>query len=56
MDISFQTSAGDGTWNLEKCAAWASEHDFDCVRLSDSGACWSRTAFSARGRMRCWRR
>ena len=37
MDISFQTSAGDGTWSLEKCAAWASEHDFDCVRLSDRG-------------------
>ena len=38
MDISFQTSAGDGTWSLEKCAAWASEHDFDCVRLADRGA------------------
>ena len=37
MDISFQTSAGDGTWSLEKCAAWASEHDFDCVRLADRG-------------------
>ena len=38
MDISFQTSAGDGAWDLEECAAWAARHDFDCVRLADSGA------------------
>ena len=37
MDISFQTSAGGGGWSLEECARWAAAHDFDCVRLSDSG-------------------
>ena len=46
MDISFQTSAGDGTWSLEKCAAWASEHDFDCVRLSDRGVMESSRVLS----------
>ncbi len=39
MDISFFTSAGgQNNWSLEECARWAKEHDFDCVRLSDSGA------------------
>ena len=38
MDISFMTNAG-GTdqWSLDDCARWAKEHDFDCVRLSDTG-------------------
>ena len=38
MDISFMTGAGGGGWSLEECARWTREHDFDCVRLSDSGA------------------
>lgn len=41
MDISFQTGAGDGagwSWSLEECATWSRDHDFDCVRLADSGA------------------
>ena len=37
MDISFMTSAGDGAWSLEECARWATDHDFDCVRLTDRG-------------------
>ena len=37
MDISFQTSAGDGSWSLEECAKWAQENDFDCIRLADNG-------------------
>ena len=39
MDISFMTSAGgDGNWDLDECALWAKENDFDCVRLADNGA------------------
>ena len=39
MDISFMTSAGGANnWSLDECARWAREHDFDCVRLNDSGA------------------
>ena len=33
--------AGDGagwSWSLEECATWSRDHDFDCVRLADSGA------------------
>ena len=37
MDISFQTSAGEGSWSLEECAKWAQENDFDCIRLADNG-------------------
>jgi sugar phosphate isomerase/epimerase len=37
MDVSFFTSAGGSGWSLDECARWAREHDFDCVRLSDSG-------------------
>ncbi|MAT75086.1 hypothetical protein CMK14_08070 [Candidatus Poribacteria bacterium] len=37
MDISFQTSAGGGSWSLEECAKWAQGHDLDCIRLADSG-------------------
>ncbi|NKB69423.1 MAG: TIM barrel protein [Candidatus Latescibacteria bacterium] len=38
MDISFMTNAGGSGWSLDECAAWAQAHDFDCVRLGDSGA------------------
>ena len=38
MDISFMTGAGGGGWSVDECARWAKENDFDCVRLSDSGA------------------
>ena len=37
MNISFQTSAGDGSWSLEECAKWAQSNDFDCIRLADNG-------------------
>ena len=38
MDISFTSSAGaENTWSLAECATWAKKHDFDCVRLTDSG-------------------
>ena len=37
MDISFQTSAGEGGWSLEECAKWAQENDFNCIRLADNG-------------------
>ena len=38
MDISFMTNAGgDNNWSLDECARWAKEHDFDCVRLGDTG-------------------
>ena len=39
MDIGFFTNAGtDSSWSLDECAAWARANDFDCVRLSDTGA------------------
>ena len=38
MDISFMTGAGGSGWSLEECAGWAAAHEFDCVRLNDSGA------------------
>ena len=38
MDISFMTNAGGANnWSLDECAQWAKAHDFDCVRLGDSG-------------------
>ncbi|MEE2658413.1 MAG: sugar phosphate isomerase/epimerase [Candidatus Latescibacterota bacterium] len=43
MDIGFYTSAGgENGWSLQECATWARANDFDCVRLTDSGACDSR--------------
>ena len=38
MDISFSTQAGGDDWPLEDCAKWASENDFDALRLVAHGA------------------
>ena len=32
------SAGGTDNWSLDECARWAREHDFDCVRLNDSGA------------------
>ena len=32
------SAGGTNNWSLDECARWAREHDFDCVRLNDSGA------------------
>ena len=38
MDISFMTNAGGANdWSLDECATWAKAHDFDCLRLGNSG-------------------
>lgn len=34
MDLGFPATIGQGHWTIEELAAWAREHEFDCVRLT----------------------
>ncbi len=37
MEISFSTSAGEGSWNLRECIEWAKDNDFDAIRPNANG-------------------
>jgi sugar phosphate isomerase/epimerase len=40
MDLSFSTTAGaEDSWSLHDCLEWAAAHQFDAVRLRNTGVC-----------------